>query len=273
MNILSFNPQKIIINPKDKIVFKKTLKIEYEQITLAHNYFASNPIILDCGLKVKTAPIIGFENDTLFLDFCEGINMEHLLKYGYKKKLWIYVLKELMNSFKKRGFLWGDIAPRNIVFNKKENVLYIFDFEKKTIIKDITLNDQQFSNFFRNYAYEEFSCFLTKKEQDILFYQKILKQRERAIYNEDIFSGRKRFLLQNNFNKKNFYSTEEVAYIEDQMSFAATPIIIDNKILYPMFLIEKITEKGGYYEYSKIVNRLCRCANDFEKFNIIKEFI
>lgn len=272
MDVLSFDSEKIHIDKKNNIVRKKSQILEYEQIKLANDYFEYCPIILNCGLKIRIVPILGLENEELLLHFCRGLNLEQALRYNLNRRLWVSVLKELLIIFQRRGFMWGDIAPRNMIFDEDSSTLYILDFEKKLIIRDATIDENQFSGFFRRYAYEELSCLLNEAEQKFLFHLLLSENIEGGVSIEDIFSGRKKALLRDIFGDKKVYSIGEINVIEDAMSFVATPVKTRNGVFYPMFLIEKITKKGGYYVYTEMVKKIWGCSSNLEKISIIKSF-
>jgi len=272
MNVLSFDSSKVDIDVKNNIVKKISSNLEYEQIRLANEYLDFCPIILDCGLKIKAAPVIEMNDNKLVLHFCQGLNLEHAMRFGNNNKKWLLVFREMLEAFQKRGFLWNDIAPRNMIFNSNSLTISIFDFEKKMVVKDSSVEKKIFAEFFRRYAYEEFSCFLSKREQACLFHGFLLENIENEVCIDNITSNRKKMLLNLCFGLKKCYLISEMNVIEDMMSEVATPINVDGHVIYPMFFIEKIIKKGGYNEYLQLIKFLSNCSSGAEKFFIIKEF-
>jgi len=272
MSVLSFDNNKVRIDLSRGIVKKYTSNLEYEQIKLATEYLNRNRLVLKCGIKVRVAPILEWSGAELTLHLCKGLNLEDILKFHKHKKIWIEIIKELLELFSMVGFLWNDVAPRNMIFDNSSLTIYIFDFEKKLIVNDFSMKKENFSSFFRRYAYEEFSCFLNKKDQSRLFNDYLFENIEGEIRTRDIGSNRKRLLLSSNFGSKECYSISEINLIEDIMSDIATPFMVGNAIIYPMYDIEKIIKKGGYNEYSKLIKQLSNCSTGSERLYILKKF-
>ena len=268
MNVLNFDSQKVRI--EKGVVKKHTSLMEYQQFCLARDYLRSSPIVLDCGISVRTVSLIDWTDNDLITEFCLGLNLEHALIQGMDKLFCMKVIRELLQMFRERGFLWGDIAPRNMVLDKKSNIIYIFDFERKLIIKDGPLNKETFNRFFRNYAYEEFSCVLFPCDQEVLFADLLDVDFVGEILTFEIGSKRKKRLLEHLMGKKEKYLVREVCLVEDLMSAAATPFIVNNRTVYPMFLIEKIVKKGGSYAYAETIKALEKCSNGAEKLAVLK---
>lgn len=271
MDVLNFDSRKVRIGKG--VVKKRTSLLEYQQFCLARDYLQSNLIVLDCGISVKTASLIDWTNNDLITEFCLGLNLEHALIQQIDKLFCINVIRELLQMFRKRGFLWGDMAPRNMVLDKKSNIIYIFDFERKLIIKDNPLDEENFNRFFRNYAYEEFSCVLFPCDQKALFAELLVVDSGGEILTSEIGSKRKKRLLEHLIGQKERYLIEEVCLVEDLMSAAATPFMANDKVVYPMFLIEKIVKKGGSYAYATTVKALEKCSNGAEKLAVLETAI
>ena len=145
MDVLNFDSQKIKIDKRRGIVKKYSTFFEYSQLKMAIDYLKSCPIILDCGIQVRATSIINWTTGELTTKFCQGLNLEHALKYSNNKIFWVKICKQLLKAFQERGFLWGDIAPRNIIFDKLSGSIYIFDFERPLIIKDCSVGKNLFA--------------------------------------------------------------------------------------------------------------------------------
>lgn len=271
MSILNFDRQKIIIQPN--IVKKATFLLEYHNIKLAESYLWTDPINLDCGIKIKTAPVIDFAQNILSTTFCVGNNLEDLLRQNKDRVFWLKLLRQILRVFQIRGFLWGDLAPRNMIFNRESKTIYIVDFEKRLNIKDSSVKQDDFNLFFRNYAYEEFSCVLDVTTQRILFTDLLSFDPQIEISAAEIKSKRKRKLLERIFGEKNQYSIKEIGFAEDLMSVTATPFFVNQQLIYPMLLIEKIVKKGGAYAYTEIVKQLAQCRDCAERLATLKSLV
>jgi hypothetical protein len=148
-----------------------------------------------------------------------------------------------------------------------------FDFERELIIQGNPLNKETFNRFFRNYAYEELSCVLFPHDQKMLFADLLTVDSGEEILTSKIESKRKRRLLERLLGKREKYLVKEMCLAEDLMSITATPFMVNNRIIYPMFLIEKIVKKGGSYAYTEIVKAFERCSNGAEKFAVLENAI
>jgi len=271
MSILNLDRQKIII--RSDIVKKDTSLSEYQNIKLAEDYLQTNPINLDYGIKIKTAPVADFTQNILTTEFCIGDNLEGVLKQNKDQVFWLKLLRQMLRAFQVRGFLWGDLAPRNMIFDKKSKIIYIIDFEKRLDIKDSSVKQDDFNLFFRNYAYEEFSCVLGATAQKILFIDFLTYDSQIEIPMDEIKSKRKKKLLERIFGEKNQYPIKEIGFVEDLMSVTATPFLVNQKPVYPMFLIEKIVKKGGAYAYTEIVKQLAQYRDCAERLATLKSLV
>jgi len=268
-NILSFNETKIEIVYLEKgtpVVRKRTTKKEYFQIMSAHEHLIKHPAITESDMiSILPAPVVewcGCEN-VLVTEYCHGKNIEQILCTcdRHTKKKWIKIFKEIYAQFKLNGFLWGDFAPRNMIFNEKLKTIRIVDFERKLILYNDGVDSDFFSRYVRNYSLEEFSCFLFEHEQEILFSGLTLIEKPKVISTEEIQSKRKKELLSALFGAKNCYTVEEILEAEKLMVNVATPFLIDNKVVYPMDIIDNITSQTGPKTYVKIIKTLS-CIND-----------
>lgn len=257
MNVLSFDSSKVTLNFKENIVIKKTTDSEYATFLDVQDYLNKVPIILDQGIRLLTAPLIGWSPGILITEYCNGLNLEHALKSQENVNFWIKILGELLNIMEKKGLFWGDFAPRNMVYDPKTRVINIFDFERSTNILDSTVKPKVFARFFCNYAYEELSCLISQKLQKKVF-NPYLKEdtKNDLILSSEISSRRKIILLNDLFGPKGEYHIKDISLIEKAMSLVATPYVIAGKMYYPMYNIEKIVEKGGINEYKNIISRI-----------------
>jgi len=264
--VLSFDPEKVVIEKLPtgkKVVRKKTTKKEYEQIVNAHKHVWDNPIKLITGqmeIQLLIAPVLEWiaEESLLVTDYCSGVNVEKILRYANYGEIgvWISLLKEMFFNLRNTGFLWGDFAPRNMVFDNIARTICIFDFERNQVLQNRPAGIEQFSRYVRNYAREEFSCFLLKDEQSLLFSDFLVEERPMNIALSSLESKRKSNLLRTMFGERSYYSTYEIQRAEDIMVDVATPLEIDGSKVFPMDFLDEIATTGGVDEYVNAVQKI-----------------
>lgn len=277
VDVLSFDPDKVKFLRTDSLVThveKRTSLQEFKQISEAHRFLADHPILLFRSISFLTAPVFGWHEDRsiLITKYCKGVNVEHALKNarGEERKEWILLFRELFCQLYSSGFLWGDCAPRNMIFDGSVKTVWIVDFERKIILRNDLIDLAFFSRYLRNYALEEFSCFLFREEQESLFANFLVKEPEMNISTEEISSRRKRKLLELTFGRKEHYCIVEIQRIEKLMAFVATPFYIDSNPFFPMEIIDKASSKGGVDKYANIVRKIEK-LNEADRFIQLKK--
>lgn len=262
--VLSFDPTRIkFVRDKQNIIVEKLTTIkEYRQMVQARYYLCKNSILLQGDtLSVTPAPILKWDNDksTMTTMFCNGINGEEILRnaIGNERLQWTKLFRELLLKMRLTGFLWGDCAPRNMIIDLESKHIWIVDFERQLILTNTTVEPNAYSRYIRNYAWEEFSCFLFVEEQEYLFSDILMTQKSKQqIAISDIKSERKKKLLISIFGQKDQYDIEKVQTIETLMVFVATPFYIEDNPIYPMDIIDQISSKGGPDAYVETVQKL-----------------
>ncbi len=274
-SVLDFDSNKVkkLRLHNEDVIEKKTCQREMESLSLAVSYLQRNPITLEGGVRVRVAEILDWDGGLLYLEYCEGINLEQVLRFGSKseKRNYSGLLADFLAKCRERGFLWGDFAPRNMVFNERTKSLSIFDFEKKLDIQDCSQRDIDFSDFFRGYSFEELSCILDPENQLFVFGEIIRDRPESLVCAKDINSLRKRSVLSFYFEVKKEYLSQEVQYVEDIMSFVETPFNVGGFRFFPIDVLEKLKRVGGYNEYAKIIGRLVLCRSCRERLNFLEK--
>ena len=257
--VLSFDPEKVKLLGLNgsRVIAKYTSSEEYQQMCRVSAYLDKH-LLSVTGARVLTVPILSWDPvySVLTTEFCDGINLEHALRrVGEKVQRFecITFFRELLRKMREQGFLWGDCAPRNMILCG--NTLRIVDFERSLALLGHAVDPPVFSRFFRDYSYEEFSCFLFREEQDFLFKEFLTPELEREeILVSLISSKRKRALLAIRFGNKISYGIQEVEEVENIMADVATPFLVNEKPFYPMETIEYITTNGG--KYADIIFRI-----------------
>lgn len=261
-DVLSFDSSRVtaVSHKGVMVVEKRTTKQEYFQLKLAERHLAEYPILIGSSkIRVAVPDIIKWDmgRQILITSFCHGSNVEELLKNcsNLVRKQVLAVLREFVVLLKESGFLWGDVAPRNIVICSSDNTLRIFDFERKLEIAPRPVPQGHFARFLRNYGYEELSCFLLEDEM-VQVFDGLLDDDDGMICASRIVSKRRKRLLANLCGVKDWYLVSEVRAAEDLMSKVAIPFFINGTVFYPMQIIDKISSKGGPDAYVSIVCQL-----------------
>lgn len=280
-SILSFDANKVRLceNNGRKYVEKATSFKEYWQMSGALDYLQRHPFSLYGSSKftVRVAPIIGWSalDRLLTTAFCEGLNGESILRLssGEERTGWLSLMKIFLSSSRRIGFLWGDCAPRNIIIQPEVRSIWLVDFERGLSLLERPAGESEFSNHIRNYAREEFSCFLTKSEQGHFFSGLLIENLRPAFPASSVKSKRKRQLLRSMFGAKEIYAPDEIRQAENIMVEAATPINTEGNMFFPMDIIDRISNTIGVQCYADVILRLHRHAADpKERVAILKEF-
>lgn len=268
--VLNFNDKKVRLANIDgcTYIIKKSSNQEIRNLLLATDFLHEKKRFISGGIRVEIAKIMRIEGEDLYLHFCPGINLESGLKFSNKNQRF-FLLNIIAQAFRwaaGHGFLWGDFAPRNMVYNPHSSTLFLFDFEKELRLLDCSQDTLEFSSFARSYLYEEFSCFLSYQERARIIIPIIRNRLPGKIATIEILSRRKKKLLSLYFGSKHFYSSSEVQFIEDLMVDIATPIMVKRRIIYPMKYWEKIKTLGGYDEYAKHVRQYRCFRRQYQRF-------
>lgn len=278
--VLSFDPDKIAVSsgPEGKtVVRKKTTAKEYDNLTRAAQHLLKhNLVIVDNGLgavSIAAAEIVEWnpETATLATLFYEGENLEGILRrtIGRRSSVDIAFVRKMFEAFKLNGFLWGDFAPRNIIWDKAGKAFRLVDFERELHLRDCPVDDHMFNRYVRRYSREEFSCFLTPSEQSVLFDGFLEESCFGFVPTNQIASKRKEALLKSIYGNKKGYTLTEVRYAEDIMVFAATPFQVNGGYFFPMDALDRIGSKRGADEYARAV-RVVSGLEEYEKFLELK---
>lgn len=278
--VLSFDPEKIMValTPDGKtIVRKKTTEKEYKNILLARQHIIKHQpaLIFDKYGKIQIFVVELYEwnrnEQVLSTLFCQGRNIEEILREttGTNRESLICLTRKIFEILKMSGFLWGDFAPRNMIWDQSQKIIWLVDFERDLHLKDCPVSRHLFNRYVRNYSREEFSCFLVEHEQTVLFDDFLDEDIFGFIPAIQITSRRKYALLNNTFGKKECYSLNEVRQIEDIMASVATPFQVNNVLFFPMDSLDLIGSKGGPNEYVKAVMAIHELGEN-ERFSELK---
>ena len=274
---LSFDRDKVCFVKEQSggmTVWKKTTSKENQQIITAQKHIDQASVVLESDtITVHIVPRLEWlgSEEILITKFVEGIDMETLLKNveDFQRNRWVLLTREFLHALRKTGFLWGDCAPRNILIDQTNKSIWLCDFERELNITTSPVQEKEFTRYLRNYAWEEFSCFLFPEEQNIVFHGLMCDEGPQIIQSTAISSKRKKKLLSNLFGIKAAYKIEELRVVEQIMVSVATPFIYNNKPFWPMLYLDQINEKGGSDQYASTVQRI----RNLENTEIVRELI
>lgn len=279
-NVLSFDHEKVTttLSADGKmIVRKRTVEKERNNILLAQKHLLKHqPSVVSESFGVTrflTAEVVEWdaENKLLSTLYCIGENIEELLRVsiGSDRSQLIELVRKSFELFRANGFLWGDFAPRNMIWDRQRGIMWLVDFERDLILRDCPVEQPKFNRYVRNYSREEFSCFLTTKESDLLF-EGFLNEDDGGIMSAiQLTSKRKRLLLKHLFGEKEHYTLNEIRRAEDIMVMVATPFLVHDAYFFPMDSIDLIGSKGGTNEYVKTIAAIRDLAEP-ERFSELK---
>ena len=263
-HVLSFNQGRIEIlsNAEGRVIVrKKTSEKEYQNLVLAQQHLLKHRPTLVCRkwqqVSISVAEVSEWNQEAKLLStfFCHGDNLEEILRksFGSAREDWIDFLRKIFELFKSNGFLWGDFAPRNMIWDQTKKIIWLVDFERMLHLKDCPIEHGIFNRYVRDYSREEFSCFLNPLEQRILFKGFLEEDYPGHVPISQIASKRKKALLKNTFGEKESYPLSELREVEDIMVFVATPFQVHGILFFPMDSLDRIGNKGGPDEYTKAV--------------------
>ena len=265
-NVLSFDSARVHIGQScggNIVVKKRTSEKEFLNLSMATHHLEKHGLSVvvfneNEPTQVRVAPLDSWSEETSMMStlFCKGENLESILREEKRKDrgTWISVIRALFVKFQRFGFMWGDFAPRNIIWNSTDNRLWLVDFERDTTTRDCPVEQGMFNRYIRSYSREEFACFLTEDEQLTVFKGFIQEPNgQRHIPIDHITSKRKSGLLRRVLGEKQSYSIQEVRTIEDLMVFIATPFFVRGNLFFPMDPLDSISSKRGPNEYVNTV--------------------
>lgn len=245
------------------LVQKKSSIDEYKRMKALTDYLRLSPVRLKTReLIVRTVPLKFWdqENALLFTSFCGGLNGEEMLRYylDEEREGRVRLFKDFLESMRIAGVMWGDCAPRNTIIDSNSGSFWLVDFDRDIYLNEGGFKREDFSDYLRQYAWEEFSCFLFADERDH-FFENLID----AGYNnrddfpvEKIKSQRRKHLLRLLFGDRDYYSVSEMEKIEQMMIEAATAVRIAGKPFFPMDIIDRVASEVGPLKCAELVSEL-----------------
>lgn len=237
--IVSYDPDKIweeVVNGK-RAVCKKTALVELKNLLKMKKALLNKELCLkNCKYKLKVPDIYQWNNKQkkLYMEFCEGKNLEFYLRnkstYPEGKQL----LNELLNFFLQNKIYWLDFAARNIIIGKNE--IYFVDFEKGFARKNIKVRD-----FLRNHVYEEYCIFLFSEDR-IYSINEILELKNEKNKNLNLkdINCKRCVKIAQKLGYKNKIKKSIYLEIIRMLIVAQEPKIVNNKYYFPCVDLDKI---------------------------------
>jgi hypothetical protein len=264
-DVLSFDEKKTFI--KEGKVIKKSSETEIAQIENATKYLESRPITLEGDISVKVVPFEVEGGNYLVMPLA-GINLEVLLRSNYeqnKQKL-LPIIKELLHKMKATGFLWGEIAPRNMIWSESENTLFLVDFERPTELLDRAVSDTEMSDFLRKYALEEVSAQFLAEDSKNIFDGLITDTENKGSVNiDEISSKRRKMLAKLLFPDMPSISYQELNKVNDLIALLSRPFEVNGSIYYPIEKLDEVSSKYGPEMYVEVLKELSKLYTPAEE--------
>lgn len=259
-NIVSYDPDKTWCElTNDKLLFYKRTNInEYNSIKKMTKILKNNNkfLIDNIEYRIKVPNIISWNERKLILclEYCEGINLEFLLRNCDTHNYGKLMLNALLDFFIQNKLYWSDFAPRNIIIDNTN--IFIVDFEKGIMKKDTLLLD-----YLRNHVYEEYGLFLLLNERKY-FIDEIFNCNEEddSVYDLDkVESDRCKKIAQiSGYREK--ITKKEYLNIVKMIIEVEIPYMNNNEILFPGVYLDQIMTNKSLLDplddYSKEVIRL-----------------
>ncbi len=276
-NVLSFDSNRIEISvtPDGRMTVKKsTCGKEYRNILSAHEHLNKHPMEIEFAphgtIRVQVVEICGWDETwgALSTLLHTGKNLEAMLResIGTERHSMLHLIGDILHTFRTHGFLWGDFAPRNMIWSEHEDTIWLVDFERDLEIRDCPISASAFARYARNYSREEFSCFITRQESRDLFKDIVKDDISGYMPTNLIASKRKLALLKTLYGERPCYSMDNLRWAEDLMVFIATPFRIHSTYFFPMEPLDLISAKRGPYGYSSTVMAI-KGLGEYERFN------
>lgn len=242
-HIVSYDPDKTWCElTNDKLLFyKKTNLNEYNSIIRMTNLLKNNKLSIENReYKIKVPSVISWDEEkfVLCLEYCEGINLEFLLRNSDTHDYGRLILNALLDFFINNKIYWSDFAPRNIIIDNTN--IFIVDFEKGIMKEDTLLFD-----YLRNHVYEEYGLFLLLNERKYFIdeiFDNVLE--EDRVYNlNEVESDRCKKIAQL-LGYKEKITKKEYLNIMKMIVEVEIPYFDYDKIIFPgVYLDEIMTDK------------------------------
>lgn len=258
--IVSFDPNKVWIEKKESInIFcKKTTLKEIKNIKKINKLINNKELKIDNKkYKIKIPKIIKWDytNKILYTKYCDGENLEFLLRNKKTHKKGVIILNALLNFFISNKIFWLDFAPRNIIINKKK--LYIVDFEKGIKRR---LNTKEYLRF---NVLEEYSLFLLNDERIFRIEDILVDSKEKKLkYKIKKIKDKRYSLIAKQLGYKNIIYKKDYIDLIKYILKIEEPTLVNEEFVFPGVELDKIfinnNKKEALEIYTKQIITLIR---------------
>ena len=243
--IVSYDPLKTwidILNNK-KIFCKKTCENEIKNLKKLKQLINNKKIIIEeKEYNILLPNVLKWDkiNHILYTDFCDGENLECLLRNQESHEKGVLILNSLLEFMINNNIFWVDFAPRNILIS--ENIIYLVDYEKGI------MDSKKVYEYLRNHVYEEYALFLFKNER-LFDLDYILRAREEEKGKIIPFNELECQRIKKMAEKMNFINEitiEQYLKLLGILIKVEEPKIINNNFNFPGVELDKIFKSNSF---------------------------
>lgn len=264
--IISFDSKKVWLQKKDgqNTIFKKSSATEVANLTKAKEFLTDKSLsISGVNYSIHVPDVLRWNQDsqTLQMSFCNGMNMELLLRDEKLRKQYIPLFQKMFIFMFKEGFYWEDFAPRNILVDGTN--ISLVDFEK-----GLNFYKPNIKNFLRSHVYEEYSSFLLEEERlldkEVVFSPNSEEKSE--LIEVSSIPVKRIKATANALGYPPIITKEQYLIIQSMFISAETPRIEQGHIVFPRIYLEEIledkqTNPRAYIDYASEILKNCKIQN------------
>jgi len=227
------------------VIIKRTSSEEFNNLLQMRNHILSetNSSLTWNGIefKVVTPTILKWDASSgeLTTEYFSGQNLEILLLDIDKDSRSKYVgfVRSFVDWMKQKGIIWKDCAPRNILINEDEKIIFIADFEKGNKLQSVPYSQGDFNSNVRGIIYEEMCAFLFPEEQEQVF-GSIWDEGDRIIPASSLRGKREPILYEMFFGEfGDQISLANLLFVQKFMASMITPYCIGDRAFFPLTLL------------------------------------
>lgn len=174
------------------------------------------------------------ETKVLTMEYCDGINLEFVLRNEETYNFGVKILNELLKLFIDEKIYWIDFAPRNVLLTS--NKIKIVDFEKGL---GLYSNEVE---YLRNHVYEEYGSFSFMNDRmympDEIF--DLNENEEEQNYYIPEIGPRRIKAVAKLLGYRNYLTKREYLQILKMFIIAEEPKMVFGKFIFPRVSLEKI---------------------------------
>lgn len=265
--VISFDKNKICEFEKNgiKTIFKKTSEIEFKNLIKAKKFLKDKKILLD-GIEysIDVPDVLSWDekNQTIHMSFCDGKNMELLLRSENNRKQFLKLFQSIFIFIFKESFYWEDFAPRNILV--QDSHISLVDFEKGLSFQNIDVR-----NFLRRHVYEEYSSFLLPDERllDVVSVFKATEKEKMEKIAIDSIKIKRIKAIANMISYPPIITREQYLQIQALIVKAETPYLENGHLIFPRLKLESILQDKqinplAYIEYAREILQSCKVIDN-----------